>query len=637
MKKGALVFFMLLLATTAASALPSLMGLRGLYHTVDAKPIGAGEFSTALFTFLGISGDARPAYLEGEWVDVTDTEYDGAGYLTMAFGLGSKAELAGRLSYVWNSLHREDVGDRVAEAGETEGDDGFSDAMIALKFSGNPGGGSFWWGIMPWASFGIYDGGDNPWVVNYGAFDGIWHSRQPMFQMRRPMIGTDLGAGADLLLSTELSPTFLLHTNVGYHYFQQQFQYTDYRYGTDDSVEVDLTVEDPVFHLAVGMEVPLKGVTLFTEAEWRHFMQRDYEQGDNEDYDDIITVTPGLRFPTKSGFAIDVVGTIAMDNFDPDWSDLGHSLYQAGGNPTGVQRSWFAPFPGGYPASWGVGLDLVYSSDLREGPGTGILSGTVTDAVTGVPLAAEVAFPGTAVEPAASDAGTGFYSAELPEGGIAVTVNSPGYIGQSTTVAIEGGSDVTRDFALQPEPTGIYGSVTDLGTGLAIRGATVDVIEISDVTGSDGLYEIVVGEGDYVVTATAAGYLGEVRNVTVAGAEPVEVNFQLQSVAFDPVYFDVDLYNIKPEFVGLLDGIAEAIAANGLTVQICGHADADASDEYNQTLSENRAKAVYDYLVAHGVSASSLSTIGYGESRPAVPNTSAANKALNRRVEFVVL
>jgi len=37
------------------------------------------------------------------------------------------------------------------------------------------------------------------------------------------------------------------------------------------------------------------------------------------------------------------------------------------------------------------------------------------------------------------------------------------------------------------------------------------------------------------------------------------------------------------------------------------------------------------------VSASSISTIGYGESRPAVPNTSAANKALNRRVEFVVL
>jgi outer membrane protein OmpA-like peptidoglycan-associated protein len=635
MKKSMLLFSVLLILAGAASALPSYLGLRGLNRTVDAKPIGAGEFSMALFTFLGLSQDARWAHLDGDWLEVTDTEYDGTGYFTLGFGLGEKVEMAGRLSYVFNSLERSEPQERVDDAAN-ESDDGFSEATLAMKFSDNPGGGDFWWGIMPWASFAIYDGGDNPWVTNYGPYDGIWYPDQPMFELRRSMLNTDLGAGADLLLSTSLSPTFLLHTNIGYHYFKQSFQFTDHRYGTSDSVEIDMTVEDPVFHLAVGMEIPLKGITLFTEAEWRHFMQRDYEQGDGEDYDDIITVSPGIRFPMKSGFAFDVVGTIAMDNFDPEWSDLGHSLYQSGDVPSLGHRADFAPFPGGYPASWGVGLNLMYSTDLREGPGTGIMSGTVTDAVTGEPLGATVAFPGTAVEPAMSDAGTGFYSAELPEGSVAVSVNSPGYIGTGGTVQIEGGIDITRDYALQPEPTGLFGSVTDIQTGAPIRGATVDAINLSDVTGSDGLYALVVGEGDYTVTATAAGYLGEVREITVSGGEAVELNFQLQSVAFEPVYFDVDLYNIKPEFNTLLNGIAEAIAANGLTVQICGHADSDASDEYNQTLSENRAISVYDYLVAHGVSASSLSTIGYGESRPAVPNTSEANKALNRRVEFVV-
>jgi outer membrane protein OmpA-like peptidoglycan-associated protein len=46
---------------------------------------------------------------------------------------------------------------------------------------------------------------------------------------------------------------------------------------------------------------------------------------------------------------------------------------------------------------------------------------------------------------------------------------------------------------------------------------------------------------------------------------------------------------------------------------------------------------VFNYLVNHGVSASRLTTIGFGENQPVVPNTSSANKAQNRRIEFTVL
>ncbi len=638
MRKGLYIFAALLLLSGSIMALPSYTGLRGLNRTVDAKTIGAGEFSLGLFSFIGISSDTRVAYLSGTATNVTDKEYNGTWYITAAAGLGDKFEIAGRISYVWNCLSRSDTpGRQNLIGGQNEHDDGFSEAHLFLKYAIDSSG-DLRIGIMPWAGFEIYNGGDNPYVTNYNQFDGIWYPEQPMFEMRRPMIATNFSAGADLLLSLDLHPA-VLHTNVGYHYFKQNFQFTDHRYGTNDSIAVNMDLEDPVFHLAMGIEYPMKGLTLFTEAEWRHFMKRDYEDQNGESYDDMIIIQPGLRFPLGSGFACDLVGGFSIDNFDPEWSDLGHHAYQAGGNPSDTYRGYYAPFPEGYYPSWGVGVNLMYSSDLVEGPKTAVVAGTVTDALTGEALEATVAFPGTAVDPSVSDAGTGFYSATLPEGSVAVAVSSPGYLTVNETLAVTAGEDLSRDYALQPEPGKVIGSVTDLETGLAIAGATVAVPDAaaSDRTGSDGLYELSVGEGNWNVSVSADGYLGATGNLNITSGEEVALDFQLQSVIFEPVYFNSDEYSIKPEFFSLLNAIAENIIANDLMVLLSGHTDSDHTEEYNQTLSENRAKAVFDYLVDHGVNASSLSTIGHGETMPAVPNTSEANKALNRRVEFSTL
>ena len=61
------------------------------------------------------------------------------------------------------------------------------------------------------------------------------------------------------------------------------------------------------------------------------------------------------------------------------------------------------------------------------------------------------------------------------------------------------------------------------------------------------------------------------------------------------------------------------------------------AEAYNQTLSEQRAQSVMDYLVSQGVDASRLESRGYGESKPIAPNDTPANLQKNRRIELTVL
>lgn len=68
-----------------------------------------------------------------------------------------------------------------------------------------------------------------------------------------------------------------------------------------------------------------------------------------------------------------------------------------------------------------------------------------------------------------------------------------------------------------------------------------------------------------------------------------------------------------------------------------GHTDSDGADAMNQTLSENRATAVKNYLIENGIAADRLESAGYGESRPIATNKTAAGKAANRRVEVKLI
>lgn len=101
------------------------------------------------------------------------------------------------------------------------------------------------------------------------------------------------------------------------------------------------------------------------------------------------------------------------------------------------------------------------------------------------------------------------------------------------------------------------------------------------------------------------------------------------------VHFDFNKATLKPESTPVLNQLLDLFKADAAyRAEIGGHTDDVGTAAYNLTLSDERAQAVKAWLVAHGVGATRLTTHGYGDTRPLVPNTTDANRAKNRRVEL---
>jgi hypothetical protein len=103
------------------------------------------------------------------------------------------------------------------------------------------------------------------------------------------------------------------------------------------------------------------------------------------------------------------------------------------------------------------------------------------------------------------------------------------------------------------------------------------------------------------------------------------------------VLFDFGKATLRPaarEKLAKVSGIL--LAYPSLKVRVEGNTDNVGSDEFNQTLSEKRAEAVRDYLVSQNVSPDSLTSIGYGKTRPIASNDTADGRQQNRRVEMVM-
>ena len=106
---------------------------------------------------------------------------------------------------------------------------------------------------------------------------------------------------------------------------------------------------------------------------------------------------------------------------------------------------------------------------------------------------------------------------------------------------------------------------------------------------------------------------------------------------FAAVYFDFDSAAIRPGEVSKLEAAAAAMKSNPGKLVVEGHADERGTSEYNRALGERRAQAAREQLIKLGVSADKISTVSYGEERPADPGHDEAAWSKNRRCEFVVV
>lgn len=101
------------------------------------------------------------------------------------------------------------------------------------------------------------------------------------------------------------------------------------------------------------------------------------------------------------------------------------------------------------------------------------------------------------------------------------------------------------------------------------------------------------------------------------------------------IYFDFDKSEIKDTFKEALKTNADWIKANpDVKVVIEGHCDERGTNEYNLALGERRSKTVLDFLIALGVKPEQMSTVSYGEERPAAQGHNEAAWSQNRRAEF---
>jgi OOP family OmpA-OmpF porin len=101
------------------------------------------------------------------------------------------------------------------------------------------------------------------------------------------------------------------------------------------------------------------------------------------------------------------------------------------------------------------------------------------------------------------------------------------------------------------------------------------------------------------------------------------------------VNFEFDSATLTAASTATLDEAVKIMLRNSdVKVEIAGHTDSQGNDEYNMGLSQRRAKAVEDYLIARGAKDENIAVKGYGETQPVADNGTEAGRAANRRVEL---
>ncbi len=151
-------------------------------------------------------------------------------------------------------------------------------------------------------------------------------------------------------------------------------------------------------------------------------------------------------------------------------------------------------------------------------------------------------------------------------------------------------------------------------------------------------YLMVVKKEDYSYTSAL------IEPTEETFIEPVEVNFEVKPIAVGKavelrdIYYPTASYTIDNKSLAVLDGFIEFMNDNpGVKVEIRGHTDNTGSYQGNINLSNQRAKSVYNYLIAHGIKSSRLRYKGFGPDKPIASNDNEDGRAKNRRTEFFII
>jgi flagellar motor protein MotB/tetratricopeptide (TPR) repeat protein len=167
-------------------------------------------------------------------------------------------------------------------------------------------------------------------------------------------------------------------------------------------------------------------------------------------------------------------------------------------------------------------------------------------------------------------------------------------------------------------------------------------------TGSGEFLVSLPTDRDYALTVSKDGYLFFSENFNLSGVhltsdpflkdipmKPIQAG---ETVVLKNIFFETDKFDLKESSLVELRKLLDFMNYNpGIRMEIGGHTDNVGTDEYNLRLSQNRAKAVHDYLISAGIKPERLVYKGYGSSYPIDSNELEEGRANNRRTEFKVI
>ena len=236
------------------------------------------------------------------------------------------------------------------------------------------------------------------------------------------------------------------------------------------------------------------------------------------------------------------------------------------------------------------------------------------------------------------------------------TATGEGYV-SSNRAGGKGSDDIYKIKKIESCELIVNVLVVDADTNLPLAGANLDLFDNKEnklktqTTESNGNGRFVAAcDQEHVIQAVKDGY--ESNAETIASSKngstkvrialrPIEKIVEVKKVKLEPIVFDFDKHNIKPQAAFELDKLVQVMKKNpNMVIEVEAHTDNRGNAKYNMELSERRAQSTVQYVISKGIDKDRISGKGFGQSRPVVEcggNCTEEQHQENRRSEFIIV